>query len=45
MRNFDDSDRPSNRTWTPEQKASLENERPRTENLNTGINDGKGGNN
>jgi hypothetical protein len=45
MRNFDDSDRPSNRTWTPEQKASLENERPRTGNLNTGINDGKGGNN
>ena len=44
MLNTDDSSRPSNRTWTPEQKASLENERPRTDNLNTGINDGKGGN-
>jgi hypothetical protein len=44
MLNVDDSSRPSNRTWTPEQKASLENERPRTDNLNTGINDGKGGN-
>ena len=45
MLNTDDSSRPSNRTWTPEQKASLENERPRTNSLNEGINDGKGGNN
>ena len=44
MLNFDESNRPSNRTWTPEEKASLENERPRTDNLNNGINDGKGGN-
>lgn len=44
MRSFDDSDRPSNQTWTPEQKSALENERPRTNSLNDGINDGKGGN-
>jgi hypothetical protein len=44
MRSFDDSSRPSNQTWTAEQKAALESERPRTDNLNTGINDGKGGN-
>jgi hypothetical protein len=42
----EDSVAPTDRAWTPEQKASLESERPapRTENLNTGINDGKGGN-
>jgi hypothetical protein len=45
MRETDDSSRPSNQTWTPEQKADLEKERPRTNNLNDGINDGKGGNN
>lgn len=44
MLNVDDSSRPSNQTFTPEQKANLEKERPRTDNLNTGINDGKGGN-
>ena len=44
MREVDDSSRPSNQTWTPEQKASLESERPRTNSLNDGINDGKGGN-
>jgi len=45
MRSFDDSSRPSNQTWTDQQKADLEKERPRTNNLNTGINEGKGGNN
>jgi hypothetical protein len=44
MREVDDSSRPSNQTFTPEQKAELEKERPRTGNLNTGINEGKGGN-
>lgn len=44
MRSFDDSDRPSNQTWSDEQKADLEKERPRTTNLNNGLNDGKGGN-
>lgn len=44
MREVDDSSRPSNQTWTAEQKAALESERPRTNNLNDGINDGKGGN-
>ena len=41
MRNFDDSSRPSNQTWTDQQKADLEKERPRTSNLNTGINEGR----
>jgi hypothetical protein len=45
MRNVDDSSRPSNQTWSDQQKADLEKERPRTGNLNTGINEGKGGNN
>jgi hypothetical protein len=45
MRSFDDSSRPSNQTWSDQQKADLEKERPRTGNLNTGINEGKGGNN
>jgi hypothetical protein len=45
MRSFDDSSRPSNQTWTDQQKADLERERPRTGNLNTGINESKGGNN
>jgi hypothetical protein len=45
MREVDDSSRPSNQTWTDQQKAALERERPRTNNLNDGINDGKGGNN
>jgi hypothetical protein len=45
MRSFDDSSRPSNQTFTDQQKADLEKERPRTDNLNTGINEGKGGNN
>jgi hypothetical protein len=45
MRSFDDSSRPSNQTWTDQQKADLEKERPRTTNLNAGINEGKGGNN
>jgi hypothetical protein len=40
----EDSVAPTDRAWTPEQKASLESERPRTEHLNDGINDGKGGN-
>lgn len=44
MRETEESSRPSNQTWTPEQKANLEKERPRTNNLNDGINDGKGGN-
>ena len=44
MREVDDSSRPSNQTWTDQQKADLERERPRTNNLNTGINEGKGGN-
>jgi len=44
MREVDNSTRPSNQTWTPEQKANLERERPRTNSLNDGINDGKGGN-
>jgi len=41
----EDSVAPTDRTWTSEEKSALENERPRTSNLNTGINDGKGGNN
>ena len=41
----EDSVAPTDRAWTPEQKASLESERPRTEHLTDGINDGKGGNN
>jgi hypothetical protein len=45
MREVDDSTRPSNQTFTDQQKADLERERPRTNNLNTGINEGKGGNN
>ena len=45
MRSFDDSSRPSNQTWTEQQKADLEKERPRTDSLNKGINEGKGGNN
>jgi hypothetical protein len=45
MREVDDSARPSNQTWTDQQKADLERERPRTNGLNDGINDGKGGNN
>ncbi len=45
MREVDDSTRPSNQTFTDQQKADLERERPRTGNLTTGINEGKGGNN
>ncbi len=45
MREVDDSTRPSNQVFTDQQKADLERERPRTTNLNTGINEGKGGNN
>ena len=45
MREVDDSTRPSNQTFTPQQKADLERERPRTNGLNDGINDGKGGSN
>jgi hypothetical protein len=45
MREVDESTRPSNQTFTAQQKADLERERPRTNNLNTGINEGKGGNN
>jgi hypothetical protein len=45
MLNFDDSSRPSNQTFTDQQKADLERERPRTNNLNMGINESKGGNN
>ena len=41
MLNTDDSSRPSNQTWTEQQKADLEKERPRTSNLNTGINEGR----
>ena len=41
MLNTDDSSRPSNQTFTAQQKADLEKERPRTSNLNTGINEGK----
>jgi hypothetical protein len=41
MRNFDDSSRPSNQSWTDQQKADLEKERPRTSNLNTGINESR----
>jgi hypothetical protein len=44
MREVDASSRPSNQTFTAQQKADLERERPRTGNLNTGINEGKGGN-
>jgi hypothetical protein len=44
MSEVDESTRPSNQTFTNQQKADLENERPRTTNLNNGINDGKGGN-
>ncbi len=44
MREVDDSTRPSNQTFTDQQKADLERERPRTGNLTTGINEGKGGN-
>jgi hypothetical protein len=45
MREVDDSTRPSNQVFTDQQKADLERERPRTNHLNTGINEGKGGNN
>lgn len=45
MREVDESTRPSNQTFTDQQKADLERERPRTNNLNTGINESKGGNN
>ena len=45
MLNVDESTRPSNQTFTPQQKADLEKERPRTNGLNDGINDGKGGSN
>jgi len=45
MREVDESTRPSNQTFTPQQKADLEKERPRTNGLNDGINDGKGGSN
>jgi hypothetical protein len=41
MLNTDDSSRPSNQTFTAQQKADLEKERPRTSNLNTGINEGR----
>jgi hypothetical protein len=41
----DDSTAPTDRTWTPEEKSALESERPRTNGLNDGINDGKGGSN
>ena len=41
MREVDDSTRPSNQTFTDQQKADLEKERPRTSNLNTGMNEGK----
>ena len=43
MRETDNSIAPSDRTWTPEQKAALESERPtsRTSNLNTGMSEGK----
>lgn len=44
MSEVDDSSRPSNQTFTDQQKADLERERPRTNNLNDGINEGKGGN-
>jgi hypothetical protein len=44
MREVDESTRPSNQTFTDQQKAALEKERPRTNNLNMGINEGKGGN-
>jgi hypothetical protein len=44
MLNTDDSSRPSNQIFTDQQKADLEKERPRTFNLTTGINEGKGGN-
>ena len=40
----EDSVAPTDRTWTPEEKSALESERPRTEHLMDGINDGKGGN-
>jgi hypothetical protein len=40
----EDSVAPTDRTFTPEQKADLEKERPRTDHLTDGINDGKGGN-
>jgi hypothetical protein len=38
------TDRAQIKPFTPEEKADLEKERPRTGNLNTGINEGKGGN-
>jgi len=41
MTNVDDSSRPSSQNWSAQQKADLEKERPRTSNLNTGINEGK----
>jgi hypothetical protein len=41
MLNTDDSSRPSNQTFTAQQKADLEKERPRTSNLNTGINESR----
>ena len=47
MRQSDGSVAPTDRTWTPQQKADLEKERPtgRTSELNTGISEGTGGNN
>jgi len=41
MTKVDDSSRPSNQSWTAQQKADLEKERPRTSNLNTGINESR----
>jgi len=41
MREVDDSSRPSNQNWSAQQKADLEKERPRTSNLNTGINESR----
>jgi len=41
MLNTDDSSRPSNQNWSAQQKADLEKERPRTSNLNTGINESR----
>jgi hypothetical protein len=41
MTKVDDSSRPSNQNWSAQQKADLEKERPRTNNLNTGINEAK----
>jgi hypothetical protein len=41
MTKVDESTRPSNQTFTPQQKADLEKERPRTSNLNMGINESR----